>query len=73
MENSLREYAKNIIDLEKKKMLPITKEELKSQQDAKIYYNCGKRFLKMLTNDKNYQKVRNHCHFKDKYRDKCTQ
>ena len=27
---SLREHAKNIIDFEKKKMLPLTKEELKS-------------------------------------------
>ena len=27
---SLREQAKNIIDFEKKKMLPLTKEELKS-------------------------------------------
>ena len=28
--NSLREHAKNIIDFEKKKMLPLTNEELKS-------------------------------------------
>ena len=27
---SLREHTKNIIDFEKKKMLPLTKEELKS-------------------------------------------
>ena len=32
----LREHAKNIIDFEKKKMLPLTKEELKSHQDAKL-------------------------------------
>ena len=31
---SLRDYTKNIIDFEKKKMLPLTKEELKSHQDA---------------------------------------
>ena len=31
---SLREHTKNIIDFEKKKMLPLTKEELKSHQDA---------------------------------------
>ena len=49
-------------------MLPITKEELKSQQDVKICYICGKRFLKRFTNDKNYRKVRNHYHFKGKYR-----
>ena len=33
---SLREHAKNIIDFEKEKMLPLTKEELKSHQDAKV-------------------------------------
>ena len=32
---SLREHTKNIIDFEKKKMLPLTKKELKSYQDAK--------------------------------------
>ena len=35
---SLREHAKNIIDYEKKMILPLTKEELKSYQDAKIYF-----------------------------------
>ena len=39
---SLREQAKNVIDIEKKKMLPLTKEELKSHQDAKQCYICGK-------------------------------
>ena len=51
---SLREHAKNIIDFDKKKMLPL-KEELKSYQDAKVCYICGKGFLKRFTNDKNYQ------------------
>ena len=32
---SLREHAKNIIDFEKKKMLPLTKEKLNSHQDGK--------------------------------------
>ena len=32
----------------KKKMLPLTKEQLKSHQDAKVCYNCGKRLLKSL-------------------------
>ena len=30
---------------------------------------CGKRILKKFANDKNYQKVRDHCHFTGKYRD----
>ena len=32
----LREHAKNIIDFEKKNMLPLIKEELKAHQDAKV-------------------------------------
>ena len=39
---SLREHAKNIIDFEKKKMLP-----LRSHQDAKVCYLCGKLILKI--------------------------
>ena len=33
---SLRKHAKNIIDFEKKKMLRLTKEELKSHQEPKV-------------------------------------
>ena len=65
---SLREYAKNIIDFEKKKVLPLTKGEFKSHQDAKVYYICGKRFLKMLSKSINYWKVRDHCYYIGKYR-----
>ena len=39
---SLKENVKNIIDFEKKKLLPFTKENLKSHQDAKACYICGK-------------------------------
>ena len=55
---SLREHAKNIIDFEKKKMLPLTKEELKSHQDAKICYICGKGILQKLAKSKSYRKFR---------------
>ena len=65
---SLREHAKNIIDFEKKEMLLLTKEELKSHQDAKICYACGKRILKKLSKCMNYQKVRDHCHYTSTYR-----
>ena len=41
----LREHVKNIINFEKKKMLPLTKENAKSHQDGKICYICGKRIL----------------------------
>ena len=65
---SLREHPKNIIDFEKKKMLPLTKEELKSHQDAKVCYICGKRILKKLSKSINYWKVRDHCHYTGKFR-----
>ena len=63
----LREHAKNIIDFEKRKILPLTKEELKSYQYAKVYYICGKRTLKMFAKNRNYEKVRDHCHYTGKY------
>ena len=65
---SLREHAKNIIDFQKK-MLLLTKEEMKSHQDAKVCYICGKRILKKVSTTINYRKVRDHCHYTGKYRD----
>ena len=65
---SLKSHAKNIIDFEKKKMLTLTKEELKSHWGAKLCYICGKRFIKKFADDNNYQKVKNHCHYTSKYR-----
>ena len=65
---SLREHAANVIDIVKKKILPLTKKELKLHKDMTKCYICGKRFLKTLAIDKNYQKVRAHCHFTGKYK-----
>ena len=48
-------------------MLPLTKEELKSHQDAKVCYICGKRILKKLSKSINYWKIKDHCHFTGKY------
>ena len=42
----LQEHVKNIIEFEKKKMLALTKEKLKSQQDAKILLYFWKKNLK---------------------------
>ena len=64
----LREYAKNITDFEKKKMLPLRKEKLNSHQDAKVCYICGKIILKKFSKSINYWKVRDHCHYTGKYR-----
>ena len=45
---SLREQEKNIIDFGKKKMLTLTKKELKSHQDATECYICWTKFVKTL-------------------------
>ena len=60
---SLQEHAKNIIDFEKKEMLPLTKEEVKLLQDAKVYYICQKRTLKQLSKSNHYPNVRDHWNY----------
>ena len=65
---SLRKNAKNIVDFEKKKMLPITKKKLKSYKDAEVCYIYGKRFIRTFLKDRNYRKVGDHCHYTGKYR-----
>ena len=64
----LRKHAKNIIDFEKKEMMPLTKEELKSYQDANVCYVCGKRISRKPFKSINYQKVIGHCNYAGKYR-----
>ena len=64
----LREHAKNITDFEKKKILPLTKEELKSGQDAKVCYISQKRVLKKPSKSINYRNVRDYCSSTGKYR-----
>ena len=49
-------------------MLPLTKEESKSHQDANERYICGKRILKKFAKHKDYRKGRDHCHYTGKYR-----
>ena len=43
---SLREHATIVINFEKKKMLPLTKTELKLHKDVTASYICEKRFSK---------------------------
>ena len=64
----LREHGENITDFEKKKMLLLTKEALKSYQEAKACYICGKRFLKKLSKSINDRKVRDPHHYAGKCR-----
>ena len=49
-------------------MLPLTKEKLRSHQDRKVCYICGKRISQKLPKNKNCQKVRDRCHYTAKYR-----
>ena len=66
--SSLREHAINITDFEKKNMLPLTKIELKSHQNEKVCYICGKSSRKAILK-KLSKSIKNHCHYTGKYRD----
>ena len=70
----LKEHAARIINYEKKKIIPLTKEEKINYNDQQICYICKKEFEKSdttksssLERKKNY-KVRDHCHCTGKYR-----
>ena len=49
-------------------MLSLTKKELKSHQDARNCYICGRRILEKPSKSINYKNVRDHCHYTDKCR-----
>ena len=66
--DSLKKRTKTIIFFEKKKMLPLTKGELKSYQEVKVCYICGRGVLEKFAKDENYRKVRDHWHYTGKYR-----
>ena len=61
----LKEHATRIINYEKKKIIPLTKEEKINYNDQKVCYICKKELDK---NNKKHYKVRDHCHYTDKYR-----
>ena len=61
----LKEHATRIINYEKKKIIPLTKEEKINHNDQQICYICKKEFDK---SDKKHHKVRDHCHYTGKYR-----
>ena len=61
----LRERVTKIINYEKKKMIPLTTKEKIYHNKQKICYVCKKEFN---NNDKKNYKVRDHCHYTDKYR-----
>ena len=61
----LKEQATRIINYEKKKIIPLTKEEKINYNDQQICYICKKEFDK---SNKKHHKVRDHCHDTGKYR-----
>ena len=61
----LKEHATRIINYEKKKIIPLTKEEKINYNDQQICYICKKEFEK---SDKKNYKVRDYCHYTGKYR-----
>ena len=63
----LREQATEIINYEKKEMIPLTKEEKKMHRIQKKCYICKKRFSTDNDN-KIYHKAKDHCHYAGKYR-----
>ena len=62
----LREHATKIINYEKKKMIPLTKEEKDWHSMQKVCHICKKVFSTDYNNKK--YKVKYHCHYNGKYR-----
>ena len=66
----LKESAMEIIDYEKKDMIPLTHEENNFCNEQEICCICEKKFC-MGKDDKNYinrKKVNDHCHYTEKFR-----
>ena len=63
----LREHATEIVNYEKKEMIPLIKEEKKMHNKQKVGYICKKRFS-TDNNNKKYHKVKDHRHYTGKYR-----
>ena len=60
-----------IINYEKKEVIPLTNEEKEPYEKQKICYICEKEFCGDKNNEKEfnlYHKVRDHCHYTRKHR-----
>ena len=58
----------NIINLKKKKMKLLTKEQQQPYENAKVSYICKGKFENKYLKDKKYRKVGDHCHDTGGYR-----
>ena len=68
----LRNHTKEIINYEKKEMIPLTYNELKYYEKQKYCHICKKRFCNDKEDKSKYKlfhKVRDHCHYTAKFRD----
>ena len=54
---SLREHAADVINFEKKKVLPLIRKELKSHQDATLCCVCRKKLTQKRGKDKIIEKL----------------
>ena len=66
---SLKFHAMTIINIKKKKITLLTKEQQESYENAKFCYICKEKFENKFVKDKKYCKARDHCHNAVKYRD----
>ena len=64
---SLREFAADVINFGKKKILTLTEKELKLHQDLTQCFICRNKFAQKLSKDKNHRKVTDHCDLFGKY------
>ena len=66
----LKQHAMNIINYEKKEMIPLTYEENRSYEEQEVCHICEGKFCtdKDDGNYKNRKKVKDHCHYTGKVR-----
>ena len=64
----LREHPMNIINFKKNKIKVLTKEQHESCKNAKICFICKEKFENKHAKDKNYYKIKDHCHYTGEYR-----
>ena len=50
-------------------MLPLTEKEKTSYKEQQFCHICKKEFNDEFNGNENYCKVRDHCHYTEKYRD----
>ena len=66
---SLRQQAIKKLILKRKEMKLLTPQQQEPYENAKICYICKETFEDKYVKDKNYCKVRDHCHYTGEYRD----